>query len=516
MSAFRRPLPARADLEQQKKLAKELLSAYRRGDSEAQARVRAELPDKTRIVLADAQFVLAREYGFANWAALRERVEQLTLERLSPEERFKRAVQSRDVTELRRLLPTRDRLRDIVNAPVFGFNSPAIVAVSGGGNVAIVDALLDLGADPNRRSDWWAGGFHSLYAANDEVAERLLAEGAIPDACAAAHLDRPELLEQMLNADPGRVSERGGDGQTPLHFARSRRVADLLIERGAAIDAKDLDHRSTPAQWMLGDVEDGEISRRDLARYLVERGAAADIFLAAALGLTSTARAMLEHDPSLLTLRTGQGDYAEKPPSSYHIYLWTIGSNLTPLQTASKFKQRETLEALRAFASPEQRLLLACHDGDRADAEAIVRAHPGIVQGLSGSDRRALTDEAWATNAPAVELMLELGFDPAVTSVSGPTAGTALHCAAWEGSVPCVDAILRYPAGRALIDVRDRMYGGAPLNWCCHGSAHSGNRKANHAEVARLLINAGGRVDPDAMEASDDVMKVLYELLGSS
>jgi ankyrin repeat protein len=501
-------------MEQQKKLAKQLLSAYRRDESEAHARVRAELPDKTRIVLADAQFVLAREYGFPNWLGLRARIERLNLERLSPEERFKGAIRARDVGELRQLLPLRAKLRDVVNAPIFGFDSPAIVAVSGAGNVELIDVLLQLGADPNRRSDWWAGGFHSLYGANDAVAERLLAGGAIPDACAAAHLDRVELLEQMLDADPARVHERGGDGQTPLHFTRSRRVADLLIERAADIDAKDLDHRSTPAQWMLGDVGDGETPRRDVARYLVERDATMDIFLAAALGLTRRAREMVEHDRSLLTLRTGQGEYAEKPPSSYHIYLWTIGSNMTPLQTAAKFKQRETLDALRELASPEQRLLLACHESDRDQALAIVRAHPGIVQSLTGDDRRALTDEAWSANVPAVELMLELGFDPGATSVTGPTAGTALHCAAWEGSVACVAAILRYPAGRALIDVRDRVYGGAPLNWCCHGSANSGKREANHAEVARLLIAAGGRVDPDATEASDEVMTVLHELLG--
>ncbi|HEY2374881.1 MAG TPA: hypothetical protein VGH98_02805 [Gemmatimonadaceae bacterium] len=514
MSASRRRLPARADLEQQKKLAKELLAAYRRDDTEATARIRAELPDKQRIVLADAQFVLAREYGFANWAALGEHIEQLNLERRSPEERFKQAVRRRNAADLRRLLPQREKLRDVVNAPAFGFDSPAIVAVSGSGNVDLVDAVLALGADPNRKSDWWAGGFHALYGADEAVAGRLFAAGAIADVCAAAHLDRVDLIEQMLTANPSRVHERGGDGQTPLHFARSRRVADLLIERGADLDAKDLDHRSTPAQWMLGDGEDGEERRMEVAKHLVERGAGADIFLVAALGLTSRAREMLQRDPALLMLRTGQGAYAEKPPSSYHIYLWTIGSNLTPLQTASKFRRPETLEAMKQFATPEQRLLLACHDANRAEAEAIVRARPGIVASLTTNDRRALTDEAWAANAPAVELMLELGFDPGATGVTGPTAGTALHCAAWEGSVPCVAAILRYPAGRSLIDVRDRNYHGAPLNWCCHGSAHSGNQNANHAEVARLLIEAGGRVDPDAMETSDEVMEVLYELLG--
>jgi hypothetical protein len=220
---------------------------------------------------------------------------------------------------------------------------------------------------------------------------------------------------------------------------------------------------------------------------------------------------MIERDTSLLRLRTSQGYYAEKPPSSYHIYQWTIGPNLTPLQTASKFRQRETLDAMREFAAPEQRLLLACHDGDRGEAEAIVRAHPGIIRGLTGDDRRALTDEAWAANAPAVELMLELGFDPAATSVTGPTAGTALHCAAWEGSVECVRAILRYAAGRALIAVRDSNFGGTPLGWCNHGSLNCGNPRANHAEVARLLLQAGATFDPDDVQASEAVEAVLFE-----
>ena len=515
MSAFRRTLPARADLEQQKKLAKELLASLRRGDPEARARVRAALPDKQRIGLTDAQFVLAREYGFANWPALKQRIETLDIERQAPNELFRRAVHDGDAAALRRLLPFREELRGVVNAPSFGFDSPALVAVAGRGSVELVDALLELGADPNRRSDWWAGGFAALHAASGVVADRLITAGAIPDACAAARIDRPDLLTAILAADPERVHERGGDGQTPLHFARSRRVVDLLLDAGADPNAVDVDHRSTPAQWMIGDVEGPEESRVDLAKYLVERGASADIFLAAALGLTSRARAMLEADPSLLTLRTSQGEYGEKPPSSYHIYQWTIGPSMTPLQTAAKFKQRETLEAMRAFASVEQRLLLACHEGNRGEAHAIVRANPSIVAGLIGADRRALTDEAWTANAPAVELMLELGFDPAAESVTGPTGGTALHCAAWEGSVPCVEALLRYPAGLALIEYRDSTYKGTPLNWCCHGSVNCGNPRADHAEVARRLIAAGAHV-PDEADASEAVQAVLDAASGSA
>ena len=65
-SAFRRTLSARPDLEQQRKLAKELLAAFHRGDPEARDRIRAELLRSQ--VLAGADFAevarqLARVMG---------------------------------------------------------------------------------------------------------------------------------------------------------------------------------------------------------------------------------------------------------------------------------------------------------------------------------------------------------------------------------------------------------------------------------------------------------------------
>ena len=418
-------------------------------------------------------------------------------------EDFKSAVQRRDAAALRRVLEGNPEVRRAIDEPLFSFDSPALVAAAGD-SPETVGVLLEFGADPNRRSSWWAGGFHPLHAANRTAAERLLAAGAVPDACAAAHLDRTDLLGRLLAEDLSRVHERGGDGQTPLHFARSRRVADLLLEAGADVDARDVDHRSTPAEWMLGDA-----TRLDLARYLVERGASTDIFLAAALGLSDRARVLAETDPSRLDLHTSQGEYGEKAPSSYHIYQWTIGPNFTPLQVAAKFGHEETLREMMGVASPVQRLLLSCHLGKRVEARAIVEAHPDIVETLKGADRRALTDEAWRSNAPAVELMLELGFDPSAPSVTGPTGGNALHCAAWEGSAPCVAALLRHPAGRALIDTRDATYHGTPLGWCCHGSRNCGRPGATHAEVARLLIDAGARIDPQMTGCSPAMLAVL-------
>lgn len=406
-----------------------------------------------------------------------------------------------DVAALRGLLEAHPEFRGRINDPVFSFNSPAIVAFAN--DAAIVDLLLEFGADPNARSAWWAGPFHPLHSATGAAAYRLIAGGAVVDACAAANLDRPDLLARLIAEDPARVHERGGDGQTPLHFARSRQVIDLLLDAGADIDARDVDHRSTPAEWML-DRRPGA-GRIDLASYLVERGATADIFLAAALGLTDKVRTMVRANPDLLALRTGQGDYGEKPPSSYHIYFWTIGDSRSPLDVAAQFERGDTLEALLALAPPLQQLLSACRQADEARARALVHAHPGLIESMSLADHRAIADAAWNGAARAVALMLDLGFDPRST---GHDSGTALHLAAWEGSVETVAALLRHRDAATLVAARDARYDATPLGWCCHGSMH-GNQTHDHAGVARLLLEAGARPGPDTQDASPAVMAVI-------
>jgi ankyrin repeat protein len=496
---FHRALPLRADLAQQKTQAKELLHAFSAGNLESIARVRAVLPDKSRIVLADAQFVLAREYGFRDWNELRTHISERIAAERGPHEQMHDAMQRRDAVAVRRLLSQHAEFRPLINAPFFPYNSPAIVACAD--DAAMVDVLLEFGADPNQRSGWWAGGFHALHSATGAAAERLLAAGAIPDACAAAHLDDAALLARMLKDDPTRVAERGGDGQTPLHFARSQRVIDLLLDAGADINARDIDHRATAAEWMLDRARDA--GRYALAQYLVDCGASADVFLAAALGRTADVIAMLQRDATLLEEHTGRGAYGEQRPSSFHIYFWSIGANRSPLDAAAQFGHEATVSAMLEFATPAQRLRLACRRADSDTARALVAADPTVMSSLAASDRRALTDAAWNGESAVVSLMLELGFDP---GVPGHDSGTALHCAAWQGSAACVAAILDSATGRALLTQADAVHGSTPLGWCCHGSLH-GPRVREHAEVARLLLGAGAALE--TLDASDDVDEVL-------
>lgn len=84
-------LPARPSLEQLRKQAKELLRRARAGDSVAQERLRLVkprlgAPDRVdEATLADAQFALARAYGFESWAALVHHVEALLQARAEAE-----------------------------------------------------------------------------------------------------------------------------------------------------------------------------------------------------------------------------------------------------------------------------------------------------------------------------------------------------------------------------------------------------------------------------------------------
>ncbi|MDP6037852.1 MAG: hypothetical protein QGG64_04820 [Candidatus Latescibacteria bacterium] len=73
-------LPPKADLKHLKNQAKQLLAAHQKGDAEVCTRLKASLPRlskasqadilNTRISLQEAQCVVAKEYGFANWSQL--------------------------------------------------------------------------------------------------------------------------------------------------------------------------------------------------------------------------------------------------------------------------------------------------------------------------------------------------------------------------------------------------------------------------------------------------------------
>src|ERR687889_1402294 len=85
MATVSRGLPEQPHLDVPKREARELLADWRKGDGNALDRIRRRhsrfaTSDDAAIAtapfrLADAQLVVAREYGFAHWAELKQRIE---------------------------------------------------------------------------------------------------------------------------------------------------------------------------------------------------------------------------------------------------------------------------------------------------------------------------------------------------------------------------------------------------------------------------------------------------------
>ena len=181
-------------------------------------------------------------------------------------EEFKDAVSRGDAEKLTALLASEPGLKEKLNDPLFAFDTPAVVAAAGRGHLRVIDVLLAAGADINARSRWWAGSFGVFDAGTRETAAYLMERGAVVDAHAAARLGMSDRLRELVDADPQLVHARGGDGQTPLHFASSVEIAGFLLDCGADIDARDIDHESTPAQYLVK-------SHSEVVRYLISRGA---------------------------------------------------------------------------------------------------------------------------------------------------------------------------------------------------------------------------------------------------
>src|SRR6185369_4655034 len=97
------------DLDQLKRQAKELLDAYRASSPDAVAEVTAyhQDPAPGTFALHDAQFVLARSYGFESWPKLKAAVDGVTAARLHE------AAENGDLAAARQLLTRRPEIVDL-------------------------------------------------------------------------------------------------------------------------------------------------------------------------------------------------------------------------------------------------------------------------------------------------------------------------------------------------------------------------------------------------------------------
>ncbi len=489
------PIPERADVRQLRIQAKELLRSLQNGDES----VDGIEPSKAK--LADAQRLIARKYGFSSWPKLVDQVETPILL-----EQFQQAVYTGDASGLERLLNSKPALRKHINDPVFSFDSPAIVPASRHPKAKeLVPILVHYGANPNQRTGWWAGGFGVLDHANEEVTNLLLNLGAKFDVWSAAAHGRVDVLKDLIEKDPELVNAPGGDGMRPLHFAANAETAEFLIEKGADLGLRDVDHESTAIQY--------QVNRPEVLKVLLAHGAEPDVFTAVALNDVALIRRLIEDDPSVVESRVGEGKFVTKESNGGHIYAYTVGPSMTPHQFAAKLGHREVVEALTEHASPSRRLVVAALREDADEVNRILETHPNVGKDM-GADARSITDAAQEGRTEAVRLLLLAGVDP---TTPGMDSGSALHTACWFGHLDIVKLLV----SRVPLDLLDAVHGSPPLGWAAHGSQWCRNPKGDYVAVVRTLIEAGADVHVPANKFGatmlqqagkrDDVKAVLRE-----
>jgi ankyrin repeat protein len=485
-----RELPAKPSLEYLRKQAKQLQRTTSHG------------------TLADAQHTLAREYGFADWAKLKSYVITLGL---PPAEALTAAIRDQGAQRVRELLESHPELRAKINEPLpnYGFGQHALFAAVQRSDRATIDVLLDAGANIDKRTEWWAGGFGVLDDCDPGLVDFLVERGAVIDAHAAVRLGMISKLTELVAADQNVVHAKGGDGQTPLHFASTVEIAQFLLDHGAEIDALDVDHESTPAQYMLRVEQKRHYprDRQDVARYLVSRGCRTDLLMATALGDVNLVRHHLDTDPACIRMSVSEAWFPKKDPrAGGTIYIWMLGANRTAHVVARDFGHEQVFELLMERSPEDLKLALACELGDENTFQDYLARNPGATKTLSDAERRKLPAAAQSNNTKAVQLMLEAGWP---VNTPGEMGATALHWAGFNGNAEMTRDILRFHPD---IETKSREYAGTALSWALYASGNGWHRSTgDFVGTVRALLDAGADLppDPEALEPSDAVLEVL-------
>jgi ankyrin repeat protein len=511
------PLPERPNLDQLKNQAKDLLRDARARDQGALARFRI-LPafarhadpdlERASLGLHDAQSVIAREHGFDSWNALRERVEELSLEFAAAADAFVEAATDGRVDRAERLLQLHPGLAraNFHAALVLGdaeivarrlADDPRRALERGGprgwaplhyacytsvgarseareaGLIAIAHRLIALGADPNLRFPW----------KHHEV-ERPVLWGAV----FVAH--SPRLATTLLDA-----GANPSDGVTLPLAAAAGDIAtlDLLRRYGADVNCRWATDDSAPLYAILHWARTA-----DGIRWLLAHGADPDPVFAAN-GETPLHMVAASWDAALAEELVDRGADINRRRAD----------GRTPYAVAELNGNREVAAWLLAHGakgelSAVDRLVSACSRGDRMGVDALLAERPGLRDEIGPEHYTAFYQAAERNDLPALEAMLACGFDPNRPDES--IGKTTLHVAAMEGWPESVRLLLAHGASVAA---RDREFNAPPLIWAAEGSrGHRAGR--DHAAVGRLLLDAGSPVEWQAgAEPAESIVEIV-------
>ena len=520
-------LPARPSLEQLKRQAKDLLRSGTAGDPAALARFRS-LPayakradaEIARVPLAlhDAQSVIARELGFDSWNALRDRVEELTLEFGAAVTQFIEAATDERTDRAARLLAMHpgiagaNFITEILSGDAAAVKArlekdPSLATKSLGprdwapivylchnalhhesaarrdGAVAIARQLIALGVDPNTRVPWIHHGV-----------QRPILWGAV---CKSRSLPLARALLEA-GADPS-------DGVTLPIAASGGDVAalELLLDFGVDVNRPWASDGASPVYAIM------QWSRTPVGIYwLLDHGADVSAVFDAN-GETPMHAAARGWNVEMVERLAARGADVSRPRSD----------GRSPFAVATLNGNTEVARWLLAHGASDDmsqvdRLVAACSRGDRTTAESMLAAHPELRDAIALEHYHVLIQAAERGDAPALRALAMCGFD--LDRGDEEIGKTPLHAAAMEGWVDAVRVLLE---SGASVSVRDREFHGQPLVWAAEGlRMHGANGRdgrgddpmRDHAAVGRLLLAAGS---PQDWEAGQEPAEGLADIL---
>lgn len=461
-----RSLPARPDLSQLRRQAKELLSAQRARDEAAAARFAAHLPrfagHPTRrvvddhVTLAEAQRVIAAEYGFGSWSNLKHHAElSRTMATFRPHPRFDEALAAFDAGNAPRLRALLAEAPDLVHArtnldPPWHYFSGATLLHHAAGNpgrepplpanvVELARVLLESGAEVDAATPHPNGGTTMALLVTSHQASAIGVSASLMDLLleygARLDLERPGVLDAALtNHAPGAAQHMIALGAEADLFA-----AAALGRMDALASAFDADGRlrSRPRRRGRPIEERDAIGLALLFAYVNHRASAVDF--------------LLEHDGNWDMTGVNNGTALHRAAWSGDLAmvrrLVAKGADIgnrdnpfvaTPLSWAQHNRQQEVFDWLRGNCA------IDLHDavgfGLREHVEARLREDPGSVNAVRDqwdlprstalhwaawpgtSDVAGTADKPAEARGSLLELLLDHGADPDIIAGNGMTA----------------------------------------------------------------------------------------------
>ncbi len=496
-------LPEHPDLDHLRRQARDLLRAVRAGDADALRRLEPATAEPT---LAAAQLAVAREYGFASWPKLKAEVEARTLALAEQAVAFCRASVSDYTGRAARMLAETPELAgyDFATAVVLGDAARVRRALAG-------DPGLATRHDPGSGLT----ALHLVSGSRWNSLDPTSADGLV--AVAQLLLDAGAEVGARTSGMPlrraGRTALRCATGSASTGLGNER-VMRLLLERGAVVEDHDLylvafgrddhrclrlllEHTNEPTK-VIAMAFAAPISMNDAeaVRLLLQVGAdprryrndedhpSSAVFEAVSAGCTTElVELLLTHgaDPN------GQG-----------------GDGQSAYQAATALGRADLRGLLHSHggvddASDADRLLLACLQVDRAEAERLIASTSALHDGLADLLGRAAARAAETGNTTALALTLDLGFPINKETSDG---ATALHTAAYAGSAPAVRLLLDRGSD---IEARDANWNSPPLEWALVGSGERSrhNPGADWIATVETLLTAGAATKDITLSPDD-------------